>query len=253
MTREQLTRLVHEDPEFARLVAASKNEQPPSDQFEKTLSLADEIAAKSRSTSWLGTNLVIGLAVLGAVTVGVVAGAQALRSGHTSASPVVVPAVPAEQPAPVMGEEAAPVLTVSVDDLAAVPLSAVSVATRRPATKAAAPVASAPVQQAESTPSRPEASGTARTTFVEELALVGAARSSLEKGDIPSCMRAVGQYQARFGSGTFAHEIEVIRIEALFASGERARAREAAEQFLAAQPKSPYADRVGSLLGRSSH
>ncbi len=274
MTREDLTRLVHEEPEFARLVAASNKEAPPSDQFEKALLLATEIAATPRRISWgwLAPNLAIGLAVIGATVLGVLAGTRALRSGDTVTPPAAV-ALAAPQPCaapcapdragnerpPTTNEEAASVVTVSVNDLAPVPSATTTTSTRPPPTKAAPATAAssasaaAPFEHAEPPPSLPEPSGVARTTFVEELALVGTARSTLERGDIPSCMRAVARYQERFGSGTFAQEIEVIRIEALFASRERTRARIAAEQFLAAHAKSPYADRVRSLLERNSH
>ena len=50
------TRLIHEDPDFARLVAASSAEEPSSDQLEKALSLATGAAASSRwSLAWRGS------------------------------------------------------------------------------------------------------------------------------------------------------------------------------------------------------
>ncbi len=274
MTMEQPTRLVHEDAEFASLVAASKRQEPPAEHIEKALSLANQITARSRWTSWrwLGTNFAIGLAVAGATAFGVVAGERALRSGapitpplaaaavappHCAAEPCASERAGEAERAPSTSEGETSIVTVSVDDLALVPSPAVAVATRRPNANVAAP---APAdngalnlpEKAQPSSSDPDA-GVARTTFVEELALVAAARSTLERGDIPSCMRAVERYQERFSAGTFADEIAVIRIEALFASGARPRARTAAEQFVAASPNSPYVDRVRSLIERSSH
>ena len=88
-------------------------------------------------------------------------------------------------------------------------------------------------------------------TFREELALVSAARTALETGDASACLRAVDRYDERFRAGIFAQEIEVLRIEALAASGDRTRARALAERFLAVNAKSPYADRVRSLIERT--
>lgn len=283
MTTEQPTRLALEDAEFASLVAASNREEPPAEHIEKALSLADQITVRSRWTSrrGLGANIAVGLAVIGATALGVVAGTRALRSGAAPAPYVAAPAVglqpcsgtpcapdaedEAKRP-PSTDEEGSPVVTVSVNDLAPVPPEAVPPATGRPLPNAAGPATAgspaAPATAANAASPPPEnaqpgssgsAPGMARTTFAEELALVGAARSALERGDVPSCVRAVDRYQERFGSGTFAHEIEVIRIEALFASGERTRARAAAEQFVRANANSPYVDRVRSLLERSNH
>lgn len=272
MTTEQPTRLVHEDAEFARLVAASHKEAPPSADVERALSLANQLAPASRWTAWrwFGSNLAIGLAVLGAATAGAVAGSRALRAGDAVATSAVAPTAAPDAPSrpssadpcapdgtresdpPATAEQApaeqAPaVTTISVNDLAAAPPDPVAVGTRRSAAKALASGAALPrLDRAEpSTPSR--------TTFAEELALVSAARSAIEHGDAPSCMRAVGEYQERFRSGIFAHEIEVLRIEALFASGERERARTSAEQLLAAHPKSPYAERIRLLVERNDH
>lgn len=264
MTIEQPPRLVHEEPEFARLIAASNKQMPPIEQFEKALSLAEEIAATSRSTSWrlLGAKLAIALAVMGATAVGSVAVVGWSRSEDSIV-------VAAEQPRVVImparesnddsahtpnAEVPTSVVTVSVDDLATVPPPSVSV--KHPsATKGAVYAlridAGAP---SLAPPRKPDSElGATRASFGEELALVATARSALERGDIASCARAVGLYRERFGSGTFAHEIEVIRIEMLFASGQSSQARAAAERFLTLHQTSPYVDRVRSLLEQSRH
>jgi hypothetical protein len=66
-------------------------------------------------------------------------------------------------------------------------------------------------------------------------------------------MRTVARYDERFHAGIFALEIEVLRIEALAASGDRAQARSRAATFLAANAKSPYAERVRSLIERTTN
>ena len=98
---------------------------------------------------------------------------------------------------------------------------------------------------------RGASAGAERSTFDEELGLLSAARAGLAANDIPASLRAVERYQTRFPSGLFAEEIEVIRIEALSNSGERARAFALAERFLADNPSSAYAARVRSLAQRT--
>jgi hypothetical protein len=47
-------------------------------------------------------------------------------------------------------------------------------------------------------------------------------------------------------------EASVLRIEALAKTGDRAAAKRAADAFLRANPASPYAARVQSLVGASN-
>jgi hypothetical protein len=108
---------------------------------------------------------------------------------------------------------------------------------------AATPEASNAMPRATSRGSTP-----AKDTFAEELALTGAARTALGRGDVASCLAAVERYQHEFRSGVFAQEIDVIGIEALAKSGEHERARALATRFLSTNAKSPYANRVRSVL-----
>ncbi|MBX3225291.1 MAG: hypothetical protein KF795_32600 [Labilithrix sp.] len=268
------TRLIHEDPGFARLVAASSAEEPSSGQLDKALALASHAAASSRwSLGWrggLGAHLALGVAAVGVVLAGVagirgarsesdvavasaiVAQAVPIAAAPSAASPaVVVEAVPGATspgaPPPAVVELAAP--PVSVNDLVDAPRLAAGAPSRSSARSGAEPASAD-----EGTPAALGAEpGARRGTFREELALVSAARSALETGDAAGCMRAVARYDERFQAGIFAHEIEVLRIEALAASGERVSARARAERFLATNAESPYAERVRSLLERTAN
>lgn len=250
------TRLIHEDPDFARLVAASTREEPSSVQVAKALSMASTVAAASRwSLAWGSGRLTIGLATVGLAAV---IGFATMRGGEPPKDDGAAARVVSAPPAPVAAEtvreaplqEAAPV--VAVDALADAPLA------DKPAPKPAAArsitgdVSTAPPSPGSVAPPSSPASSS-RGSFSEELALVSAARAALEDGDPAACLRAVDGYDARFGSGTFAQEMAVMRIEALAASGERARARILAERFLEANVKSPYAGRVRSVIERSPH
>ncbi len=250
------TRLIHEDPLVARLLAASDAEEPSGEQLDKALALATDAAAASRWSLFgrigLGRRVAIGLAVVGVTAVGFNEMRGEPNTREVAAPvPVVTTVLPTAAPIQDPGEPAAK--TVSVDDLADAP------ATNEPAKKpivvrntgarstpspAEAPVV-APHGGRDSDPS------SAGATFREELALVSSARAALESGDTAACMRALDGYDARFPSGIFAQEIEVIRIEVLAASGQGARSKTLAERFLAANPKSPYADRVRSSLERT--
>lgn len=231
-------RLVHDDADLASMLAAADNEGPSEAEFERALSLADRVPLTAPSTiwRWLGPTLA-GIAVMG-TTLGVV-----VMRTSTSANipmPVEAAATPRPPSAPRVEAAAAPmppaVMTVSVDELATVTTTRPSADTSARRRDTAAPKASA-----------------AHSTFAEEVALVAAARSALERGDAVACKRTVEQYHERFRAGTFAQELEVIRIEALLMNGEGSRAQAAAERFLAANERSPYADRVRSLAEHASH
>jgi len=244
-------RLIHEDPVFARLAAASSAEEPSNEQLEKALALATDAAAASRSLAWrsgIGVRVAIGLAVVGVAIVGIATIRGADPSRDVRSASARNPAQPATA-APVVVEPV--VQAVSVRDLLdAPPASAPSsepVATRSREARPRGP------EVRTTAAARDQAAGpsSARGTFREELALVSAARASLEAGDGAACLRTLDGYDARFPSGIFLHEVVVLRIEALAASGEGARARTLADQFLATNAKSPYADRVRSSLERT--
>jgi len=255
---EEPTRLIHDDPEFASLAAASNNDGPSSAEVDKALALATRTAMTSPRTSWrwFGASLAVGIAVIGTSVIGLVGmpGAAPARDAAVRTSVVTAPA-PNTPAAETLVET--PVMTVSVDDLASAPSAppAADLSARTSQARAAAPavVARSGSPEAQNESAKTSLDSRSDTELGRTDALVSAARSALGRGDVPACMRAVDRYGERFRSGMFAQEIEVIRIEALAASGERARAHADAERFLAANARSPYADRVRSLLERTSH
>jgi len=94
----------------------------------------------------------------------------------------------------------------------------------------------------------PPAKVSAASSFQEQLALLETARSALARGDSSGCLRTLDRYDERFRNGLFSDEIAVMRIEALAARGEHARARSLGDAFLARSPDSTYASRVRSIL-----
>lgn len=234
-------RLLHTDREFARLVAASEADEPPADRFEKAMSLMTAPLTSSRwaALRWVAPCLAVGSALVVA---------SALGTRLTSTAPAAMSA-PTALVAPAESITAPSIRTVSVEDLAEAPAPPATVGPREAAlSRRNAPgVSTNPAGERGGLRDR----GERGTTFREELKLVSKARSSLEARDIPACLRAIEQYDARFPSGVFAQEIRVLDIEALAASGERARARAEATHFLAANTDSPYTDRVRTLLLRT--
>lgn len=246
------TRLIHEDPGFAHLVAASEEDGPSPVQVDDAVSLARRMASASRPRLWrlLGA----GTAVVGASMFGLVA-ASSVSSGSGAATSAAEMAPPVALAAgPIVAPTAEP--SNAVEDVApsaeAPPLLAVAPAsTIRTVAPRGRPATAKPGGDRHEENARGPSAGEERSTFDEELGLLSAARAGLAARDTPASLRAVERYQSRFPSGLFAEEIEVIRIEALADSGDRARAHALAERFLAVNPSSAYAVRVRSLAQRT--
>ena len=66
----------------------------------------------------------------------------------------------------------------------------------------------------------------------------------------PPSDRELDAYRESFPRGRLSQEATVLRIEALSASGNQAAAKRLGEQFLKNNEKSPYADRIKSVLGK---
>jgi hypothetical protein len=77
----------------------------------------------------------------------------------------------------------------------------------------------------------------------------GAARSSLAAGNPREALRALDGFQQRFARGVLGSEATLLRIESPAAAGDRRGAETLARRFLVAQPNSPHAKRLQSLLG----
>ncbi|MEP7050257.1 MAG: outer membrane protein assembly factor BamD [Pseudomonadota bacterium] len=87
-------------------------------------------------------------------------------------------------------------------------------------------------------------------SLAEEVAVIRSAKQALAAGDAAQALHELHVYQAHFPGGRLAQEANIVRIEALLKSGNRAAADAAADRFLAAHPDSPYAPRVHTLIGR---
>jgi hypothetical protein len=85
----------------------------------------------------------------------------------------------------------------------------------------------------------------------DELGSLDRARQALVAGDASRSLRLLDEYHRRFAKRKLGTEAAVLRIEALAASGQRARASELGAQFLSRHGNGPYGARVRSLIGES--
>jgi hypothetical protein len=97
----------------------------------------------------------------------------------------------------------------------------------------------------------PRNAGPTSPSLSNEVAALQVARTALAGHDPGAALAALDRYKSRYPAGRLAPEATVLRIEALVERGDRAQASALADRFEAANPKSPYADRIRSILGRS--
>ncbi|MBX3224750.1 MAG: hypothetical protein KF795_29810 [Labilithrix sp.] len=233
------------EPRLAEALRVAKSYQPAAARAERALA---RFEATRGSESAPGGSLQIGRSMSSLKAAALVAVAIAIGAGwalhrttpdspevvSTTASPATATAMPTTAGEVVSPATTAPVeaKTMHVDELP----------TAAPAETAAPRVR----------PTTAEAAGTTASSFDDELALVEAARTSLAKGDAATCLSELDRYDRQIQAGVFEREVAVMRIEALLARGESARARTLGEAFLARTPDSPYANRVRSLLTKAA-
>jgi hypothetical protein len=83
----------------------------------------------------------------------------------------------------------------------------------------------------------------------EELRSLEAARASLASGNPRRTLSLLDEYSRTFRAPRLTSEATVLRIEALAASGERARAEQLGKEFLRFHANGPFGRRVRSLIG----
>ncbi len=239
-------RLKDLDPEFARLVSALRGGGPSKEALSRTMDAVDSVAAEAPAASGMRPRRSTAIA-LGAGAAALVLAATAYDWSHgaaTSPAETAAIATPAAHDDAPLSE--VPTASVRVEDL--------------PPARAEEPVPSPAAQTKVASAQKPAPSSTARPAptaapaaddFRDELALVERVRTQLSSGDNVGCLRSIDQYGQRFHDGAFVPEVEVMRVEALAASGDRERARAFGGKFLTEHPTSPYAGRVRSVLEKS--
>jgi len=138
-------------------------------------------------------------------------------------------------------------------------VSAPTAASSSPSPSAARPAPPTPstpaaATSAESTTSQPTppAPAAPRPTLGQQLEQLKEARAALRAGEHQRALRLLDAYRAQPGSADMAAEADLLRIEALAASGQRDAAAEAARQFVSDYPNSPLIDRALSYASSGS-
>lgn len=164
------------------------------------------------------------------------AGGGAIWAGqHLLAEPTPVSA-PAASPPPVV-VQAKPIVTQKV----------------APSDPPAYPEPVAPAEPPKVEPRTPRITSSAPVdTLPLELEAIDQARSALARGDYAQASRLLDRYRVRFPRPHLRAEATMLRIETLAASGDRGGAARLGRAFLKANPNSPYARRVRSLIGDDS-
>ena len=225
------------DEELA-LWKSARDDRPPSRSLARTLQAVGVGGAITTAASGAGAGLAaakagIGLtlakwgAVVGLASAVAVGGGAIAR--HSNAPKAAVHAVEAEPTAAVA--EPAPTSEPAPVDPEEAPAQPAPASTARP---------SAAARASSSTASQPD--------IAQEIKNIDTARALLRQGRSKEALAEL----ERGKSKSLVVEATVLRIEALFREGDRARASQLASSFLSAHPKSPYAPRIRTLMQNSA-
>ena len=201
---------------------------------------------------WVGTGAIVGSVVAAAVATATTPGL--IFSGHSApasgeptslvhaavARPVAQygaaaerAAAPAPDRATIEASKHAPVTSLERSNRPAVATEASETAL---APAAVPPIpATAPVQ--------------AGSSVVAEVASLDRARAALASGDARESLTRLSAHDAAFPTGALQPEAVVLRVRALIALGERGRAAQVANHFIAVHPESAQAGRLRALIG----
>jgi hypothetical protein len=104
------------------------------------------------------------------------------------------------------------------------------------------PEAPRPLPAAPARASLPNAQSLSR-----EIAMIDACRRALSSGDAAAALAQLDEYAASPRTGTLDREAQLLRIDSLSLSGQRAAALALAERYLASYPNDPHAARLREL------
>ncbi len=232
-----------------RLLAAARSDSPPKGARERMLLAmgvsagASLAGAEAAAAALQGTTVKSAAGgaslLLKAVGLGAVAGAVGMAAlvGLNREEPPKSRAAPSVAPPPSAVVEVAPP-----------PLEASPLAEPQPIpTRAVVP----PVV----TGNVPAPSSSARSIPLAEIdeqrALVERAREALAAGRASTAIKALNEYEARFGFGVLGHEQVALKVRALLALGRQAEATSLGERYLAERPNGTQAATIRRLLGKA--
>lgn len=118
-----------------------------------------------------------------------------------------------------------------------------------------AAVASNPASVAPTAATGPTAAGAiaahepaAASPLERETAALDAVKRQIDRGSAADALRALDAYEGEFPHGLLRPEAGALRVRALLAQGDRARATAVADELLARHPNSVHAKRIRALL-----
>jgi hypothetical protein len=88
----------------------------------------------------------------------------------------------------------------------------------------------------------------ARPNRAEELATLDSVRAALVAKNARAALAELDRYESRYPSLSFGLQAQLLRIEALAATGQPQAARELAAGFVSANPDSPHAPRLRAFV-----
>jgi hypothetical protein len=201
---------------------------------------------------WVGTGAVVGSVVAAAVatatTPGLIFSKRAVRASGEPAA--VVQATPSRPGLQYGGAAAA--LPAPAPDRAQIEASKhVHVPPPERADRPASVVGAGDTQLAvvASPPAPSPAEARPASSVAAEVASLDRARSALAAGDAREALVRLSAHDAAFATGALQPEAVVLRVRALIAVGERGRAAEVANRFIAAHPESAQTGPLRALIG----
>jgi hypothetical protein len=96
----------------------------------------------------------------------------------------------------------------------------------------------------------PAPSSPALSSLSSETRMLDEARAAVALRDGKAALVTIDRYRSMFPHGVFTTDFTVLRIEALFETGDRAHAIQLANDFLKGGPNGPYAKRIRELLAK---
>lgn len=90
-------------------------------------------------------------------------------------------------------------------------------------------------------------------SLLAEVALLDSVRSKLDLGDSAGALLLIERYELKFPNGQLAKDADVLALEALAGTDDRAELTRRADRFLERSPDDPHAERVRRLRFPPSH
>jgi hypothetical protein len=241
------TRLVESHPsELARAVLRSaQGDLAPGAALERTLAkvalASGAAAAATPAAARLGATALSKWVAIAGLAVVVASMSFGYRDPREAAQEGGVRGVSSP---PSMADSVAPTVVAPPS-----PAVAVEPASSAEPVKAAASAAASPTRASPAAASR----GAPAASLDDQIAALDRARNALASGDAAGALRGVDAYDRDYPGGAFAQEAMALRIEALARGGNLVRARALAARFLAANPKTPYAQRIRAVVGEPTN